>query len=103
MGRSPCSKEGFNRGAWTAMEDRVLTEYIKTHGEGKWRNLPKRPGGQLQHFLPFSHMLYPKTRKISPLTISTFLHKKKKSELQEITEIQALKRVHKMTGFHSMH
>ncbi|XP_059457206.1 transcription factor MYB1-like [Corylus avellana] len=45
MGRSPCcSKEGLNRGAWTAMEDRVLTEYIKTHGEGKWRNLPKRAG-----------------------------------------------------------
>ncbi|KAE7999052.1 hypothetical protein FH972_003536 [Carpinus fangiana] len=45
MGRSPCcSKEGLNRGAWTAMEDKVLTEYIKTHGEGKWRNLPKRAG-----------------------------------------------------------
>ncbi|KAB1218366.1 Transcription factor TT2 [Morella rubra] len=45
MGRSPCcSKEGLNRGAWTAMEDRILTEYIKIHGEGKWRNLPKRAG-----------------------------------------------------------
>ncbi|XP_004303684.1 PREDICTED: transcription factor TT2-like [Fragaria vesca subsp. vesca] len=45
MGRSPCcAKEGLNRGAWTAMEDRTLTEYITTHGEGKWRNLPKRAG-----------------------------------------------------------
>nr|WRO64650.1 MYB transcription factor protein [Rosa persica] len=45
MGRSPCcSKEGLNRGAWTAMEDKVLTSYIKAHGEGKWRNLPKRAG-----------------------------------------------------------
>ncbi|PSS11750.1 Anthocyanin regulatory C1 protein [Actinidia chinensis var. chinensis] len=45
MGRSPCcSKEGLNRGAWTAMEDRILTAYIKAHGEGKWRNLPKRAG-----------------------------------------------------------
>ncbi|XP_030530704.1 transcription factor MYB123-like [Rhodamnia argentea] len=45
MGRSPCcSKEGLNRGAWTAMEDRILTSYIKAHGEGKWRNLPKRAG-----------------------------------------------------------
>ncbi|XWS17475.1 hypothetical protein CRYUN_Cryun33cG0071000 [Craigia yunnanensis] len=45
MGRSPCcSKEGLNRGAWTAHEDRVLTEYIKAHGEGGWRNLPKRAG-----------------------------------------------------------
>ncbi|KAK9923729.1 hypothetical protein M0R45_032130 [Rubus argutus] len=45
MGRSPCcAKEGLNRGAWTAMEDRILTEYIQTHGEGKWRNLPKKAG-----------------------------------------------------------
>ncbi|PSR93620.1 Anthocyanin regulatory C1 protein [Actinidia chinensis var. chinensis] len=45
MGRSPCcSKEGLIRGAWTAVEDRTLTAYIKAHGEGKWRNLPKRAG-----------------------------------------------------------
>lgn len=46
MGRSPCCSkdEGLNRGAWTAMEDKILTEYITVHGEGKWRNLPKRAG-----------------------------------------------------------
>jgi len=45
MGRSPCcSKEGLNKGAWTAMEDKILTEYINIHGEGKWRHLPKRAG-----------------------------------------------------------
>ena len=45
MGRSPCcAKEGLNRGAWTAMEDKILKDYIKVHGEGKWRNLPKRAG-----------------------------------------------------------
>ncbi|PON77373.1 MYB transcription factor [Parasponia andersonii] len=45
MGRSPCcSKEGVNKGAWTALEDQILTQYIKTHGEGKWRNLPKEAG-----------------------------------------------------------
>ncbi|XVE97910.1 hypothetical protein REPUB_Repub03eG0059500 [Reevesia pubescens] len=45
MGRSPCcSKEGLNRGAWTAHEDKILTEYIKVHGEGRWRNLPKGAG-----------------------------------------------------------
>ncbi|GKV00814.1 hypothetical protein SLEP1_g13438 [Rubroshorea leprosula] len=45
MGRSPCcAKEGLNRGAWTAMEDRMLKEYIEIHGEGQWRNLPKRAG-----------------------------------------------------------
>ncbi|TKY64277.1 Transcription factor MYB3 [Spatholobus suberectus] len=45
MGRSPCcSKEGLNKGAWTALEDKILTEYINIHGDGKWRHLPKRAG-----------------------------------------------------------
>ncbi|KAK7363291.1 hypothetical protein VNO77_05427 [Canavalia gladiata] len=45
MGRSPCcSKEGLNRGAWTAHEDKILMEFIKVHGEGRWRNLPKSAG-----------------------------------------------------------
>ncbi|KAL2927893.1 Transcription factor TT2 [Bienertia sinuspersici] len=45
MGRSPCCvKEGLNKGAWTAMEDKILIDYIKTNGEGRWRNLPKRAG-----------------------------------------------------------
>lgn len=52
MGRSPCcSKQGLNRGAWTALEDKILTSYIKAHGEGKWRSLPKRAGTLL--FLHF--------------------------------------------------
>ncbi|XP_009362675.1 transcription factor MYB123 [Pyrus x bretschneideri] len=45
MGRSPCcSKEGLKKGAWTALEDQILTGYIKTHGEGKWRRIPKEAG-----------------------------------------------------------
>ena len=45
MGRSPCcSKEGLNRGAWTVVEDKILTEYIKVHGEGRWRSVPKKSG-----------------------------------------------------------
>ncbi|KAJ8754988.1 hypothetical protein K2173_015500 [Erythroxylum novogranatense] len=45
MGRKPCCvKEGLNRGAWTAREDRVLINYINLYGEGKWRDLPRRAG-----------------------------------------------------------
>ncbi|MQM01366.1 hypothetical protein Taro_034121 [Colocasia esculenta] len=45
MGRRPCcSKEGLNRGAWSAREDQILVDYINTHGEGKWRDLPRRAG-----------------------------------------------------------
>ncbi|PQM37815.1 transcription repressor MYB6 [Prunus yedoensis var. nudiflora] len=45
MGRTPCcSKVGLNRGAWTALEDQTLTDYIRAHGEGKWRKIPKEAG-----------------------------------------------------------
>ncbi|CAN6699189.1 unnamed protein product [Malus baccata var. baccata] len=45
MGRKPCSdKEGLNRGAWSAWEDKILTSYIEPNGEGKWRDLPQRAG-----------------------------------------------------------
>ncbi|KAF1870040.1 hypothetical protein Lal_00017620 [Lupinus albus] len=45
MGRSPCcSKESLRRGTWTTMEDKILKEYIKIHGEGKWKHVPKRAG-----------------------------------------------------------
>ncbi|KAK6912865.1 SANT/Myb domain [Dillenia turbinata] len=45
MGRRPCcSKEGLNRGAWTAIEDKILTDYIKVHGEGKWGEIPTKAG-----------------------------------------------------------
>ncbi|XP_062163299.1 transcription factor WER-like [Alnus glutinosa] len=45
MGRSPrCSKDGLNKGAWTALEDEMLMDYVKSHGEGKWSNLAKETG-----------------------------------------------------------
>ncbi|XVF43758.1 hypothetical protein PTKIN_Ptkin02bG0065900 [Pterospermum kingtungense] len=46
MGRKPCcsKEEGLNRGAWTATEDKILIDYIKAHGEGKWRSIPKAAG-----------------------------------------------------------
>lgn len=48
MGRRPCCpKEEVTRGAWTALEDKTLIDYIKTNGEGKWRNIPKQAGNIL--------------------------------------------------------
>nr|XP_010917231.1 myb-related protein 308-like [Elaeis guineensis] len=45
MGRSACnSKEGLNKGPWSATEDKILSDYIKTHGEGRWGKVPKRAG-----------------------------------------------------------
>ncbi|XP_057747914.1 transcription factor MYB123-like [Arachis stenosperma] len=46
MGRSPCCSkdEDLKRGAWTADEDKILIDYIRVHGHGRWRNLPQKAG-----------------------------------------------------------
>ncbi|KAK4740347.1 hypothetical protein R3W88_004044 [Solanum pinnatisectum] len=45
MGRSPCCEKAHtNKGAWTKEEDERLISYIRTHGEGCWRSLPKAAG-----------------------------------------------------------
>ncbi|KAL6216382.1 hypothetical protein ACLB2K_009605 [Fragaria x ananassa] len=45
MGRGPrCSKDGLNKGAWLEAEDKLLLDYIKNHGEGKWSNVAKETG-----------------------------------------------------------
>nr|WRO64648.1 MYB transcription factor protein [Rosa persica] len=43
MGIRPCcSKEGVNKGPWTAEEDKMLADHIKAHGEQKWSSIPKQ-------------------------------------------------------------
>ncbi|ONK72587.1 uncharacterized protein A4U43_C04F20960 [Asparagus officinalis] len=45
MGRSPCCEKAHtNKGAWTKEEDERLSAYIRQHGEGCWRSLPKAAG-----------------------------------------------------------
>ncbi|KAE8709917.1 MYB330 protein [Hibiscus syriacus] len=45
MGRLPCcEKSHTNKGAWTKEEDDRLIHYIRVHGEGSWRSLPKAAG-----------------------------------------------------------
>ncbi|KDP22654.1 hypothetical protein JCGZ_02496 [Jatropha curcas] len=44
MRKPCCDKEGNNKGAWSKQEDQILIDYIKTHGEGCWRSLPKAAG-----------------------------------------------------------
>lgn len=38
------SEDGFNKGAWTPLEDKILMDYVKVHGEGKWSNLARKTG-----------------------------------------------------------
>ena len=51
MGRRPCCTKGVNRGTWSAWEDKILTNYIKIHGEGKWIDLPQRAGSNNMHYI----------------------------------------------------
>ncbi|KAE8669116.1 Transcription factor MYB39 [Hibiscus syriacus] len=45
MGRSPCCDEdGLKKGPWTPEEDQKLVQFIKNHGHGSWRALPKLAG-----------------------------------------------------------
>ncbi|XP_038985627.1 transcription factor MYB1-like [Phoenix dactylifera] len=44
MGRTPVCSQGLNRGAWSLEEDRILANYIESHGAGKWSSVPKEAG-----------------------------------------------------------
>ncbi|KAF8036109.1 hypothetical protein BT93_C1953 [Corymbia citriodora subsp. variegata] len=47
MGRRPSSgKDGlkFKKGVWSALEDQILIDYVKVHGQGRWGKVPKETG-----------------------------------------------------------
>ncbi|XP_022759929.1 transcription repressor MYB6-like [Durio zibethinus] len=44
MRKPCCDKHGTNKGAWSKQEDQKLIDYIRIHGEGCWRSLPKAAG-----------------------------------------------------------
>ncbi|KAJ6313141.1 hypothetical protein OIU77_014617 [Salix suchowensis] len=37
-------EEGWRKGPWTAEEDRLLTEYVRLHGEGRWNSVARLAG-----------------------------------------------------------
>ncbi|CAB4296591.1 unnamed protein product [Prunus armeniaca] len=39
-----CDKDGLSKGAWTALEDQILIDYVKDHGEGRWGKLSRETG-----------------------------------------------------------
>nr|QDL88472.1 trichome differentiation protein GL1-like isoform X1 [Cymbidium ensifolium] len=45
MGRNSwCFKEGINKGTWSLTEDKLLTAFVTTYGEGKWTTVPYKAG-----------------------------------------------------------
>lgn len=49
MGRG-FTEELWRKGPWTAEEDRLLIEYVRLHGEGRWNSV-SRLAGHNQFFL----------------------------------------------------
>ncbi|KAH0986861.1 hypothetical protein GBA52_014038 [Prunus armeniaca] len=43
-------KDAVKRGAWCPKEDKVLADYIKTHGEGKWSHAAKKTGCDILNY-----------------------------------------------------
>ncbi|GLJ47510.1 hypothetical protein SUGI_1003070 [Cryptomeria japonica] len=41
---SSSKDEDLHRGAWTAMEDQLLSEYVKINGETGWNSMPRKIG-----------------------------------------------------------
>ncbi|KAK4356935.1 hypothetical protein RND71_022545 [Anisodus tanguticus] len=37
-------EDGWRKGPWTADEDRLLIEYVKLHGEGRWNSVARLTG-----------------------------------------------------------
>nr|GMD81673.1 myb-related protein 305 [Ipomoea batatas] len=35
---------GWRKGPWTAEEDRLLVEYVRFHGEGRWNSVARFAG-----------------------------------------------------------
>lgn len=34
----------YKKGLWTVEEDRILMDYVRVHGKGKWNRIPKITG-----------------------------------------------------------
>ncbi|EXB58831.1 Transcription factor GAMYB [Morus notabilis] len=41
MGWGIIEEEGWRKGPWTADEDRLLIEYVRVHGEGRWNSVAR--------------------------------------------------------------
>lgn len=42
-------EEGWRKGPWTAEEDRLLIEYVRLHGDGRWSSVARLAGLYLTH------------------------------------------------------
>jgi hypothetical protein len=44
LGWGIIEEEDWRKGPWTAEEDRLLIEYVRLHGEGRWNSVARLAG-----------------------------------------------------------
>ncbi|WVY96929.1 hypothetical protein V8G54_029080 [Vigna mungo] len=44
MGWGVIEEQGWRKGPWTAEEDRLLIQYVRLHGEGRWNSVARLAG-----------------------------------------------------------
>lgn len=55
FGWAKVAAEGWRKGPWTAEEDRLLIEYVRVHGEGRWNSVAHLAGKQTLFCFRFSN------------------------------------------------
>jgi len=53
MGWGVMEEQGWRKGPWTAEEDRLLIQYVRLHGEGRWNSVARLAGPYHNLFLSF--------------------------------------------------
>jgi myb proto-oncogene protein len=53
MGRGFIEGEVWRKGPWTAEEDRLLIEYVRVHGEGRWNSVARLAGYNQTFFFTY--------------------------------------------------
>ena len=44
MGWGGVVEQGWRKGSWTREEDKLLSEYVSLHGEGRWSSVARCTG-----------------------------------------------------------
>lgn len=60
LGWGMMEDEGWRKGPWTSEEDRLLIEYVRLHGEGRWNSVARLAGNNSALFnILLSNLILP--------------------------------------------
>lgn len=49
MGWGSVPVQGWRKGPWTPEEDKLLSEYVSSHGEGRWSSVARCSGNKYDY------------------------------------------------------